>query len=63
MRWPKGRQGGKTKGTYKINYAEPSAFRVGYESPSQFGREYRRLFGAPPRRDVAALTADVQPAG
>ena len=24
------------------------AFRVGYESPSQFSREYRRLFGAPP---------------
>jgi AraC-like DNA-binding protein len=24
---------------------------VGYESPSQFSREYRRLFGAPPRRD------------
>jgi hypothetical protein len=30
-------------------------FRVGYDNPSQFSREYRRLFGAPPRRDVAAL--------
>jgi AraC-like DNA-binding protein len=29
-----------------------AAFRVGYESPSQFSREYRRLFGAPPMRDV-----------
>lgn len=29
------------------------ARRVGYESPSQFSREYRRLFGAPPLRDVA----------
>ncbi|GAA1864278.1 AraC family transcriptional regulator [Pseudonocardia ailaonensis] len=28
---------------------------VGYDSPSQFSREYRRLFGAPPGRDVAAL--------
>jgi AraC-like DNA-binding protein len=30
------------------------AFDVGYESPSQFNREYRRLFGAPPVRDVSA---------
>lgn len=30
------------------------AFEVGYESPSQFSREYRRLFGAPPVRDVSA---------
>jgi AraC-like DNA-binding protein len=29
-----------------------AAFRVGYESPSQFSREYARMFGAPPRRDV-----------
>ena len=35
--------------------AAEAAFRVGYESPSQFSREYRRLFGAPPRQDVAAL--------
>jgi AraC-like DNA-binding protein len=35
--------------------AAEAAFRVGYEGPSQFSREYRRLFGAPPRRDVAAL--------
>src|SRR5207248_6720806 len=38
--------------------AAEAAFRVGYESPSQFGREYLRLFGAPPRRDVAALGAE-----
>jgi AraC-like DNA-binding protein len=30
---------------------------VGYESPSQFSREYRRLFGAPPARDIANLRA------
>jgi AraC-like DNA-binding protein len=35
--------------------AAEAAFRVGYESPSQFSREYRRLFGAPPRRNVATL--------
>ncbi|WP_053214227.1 AraC family transcriptional regulator [Pseudomonas sp. Q12-87] len=32
-----------------------AAFKVGYESPSQFSREYARLFGAPPKRDIAAL--------
>jgi AraC-like DNA-binding protein len=29
--------------------------RVGYESPTQFSREYRRLYGAPPLRDVSRL--------
>ncbi len=33
--------------------ASTAAFRVGYESPSQFSREYRRMFGAPPSRDMA----------
>jgi AraC-like DNA-binding protein len=32
-----------------------AAFRVGYESPSQFSREYSRLFGIPPKRDISAL--------
>ncbi|MCA9264018.1 MAG: helix-turn-helix transcriptional regulator [Planctomycetales bacterium] len=35
--------------------AAEAAFRVGYESPSQFSREYRRMFGAPPRQDVEAV--------
>lgn len=35
--------------------AASAAHRVGYESPSQFSREYRRLFGTPPARDVARL--------
>lgn len=35
--------------------AASAAFRVGYESPSQFSREYSRLFGAPPKRDIEAL--------
>lgn len=34
---------------------ETAAFQVGYQSPSQFSREYSRMFGAPPRRDVADL--------
>ena len=32
-----------------------AADRVGYESPSQFSREYARLFGAPPIRDIERL--------
>jgi AraC-like DNA-binding protein len=28
---------------------------VGYDSPSQFSREYRRMFGVPPSRDALAL--------
>jgi len=35
--------------------AATAAFRVGYESPSQFSREYNRLFGAPPLRDINSL--------
>ncbi|MDR7235927.1 AraC family transcriptional regulator [Neobacillus drentensis] len=31
------------------------AFRVGYESPSQFSREYSRLFGLPPKEDIKHL--------
>jgi transcriptional regulator GlxA family with amidase domain len=29
------------------------AYAVGYDSPSQFSREYRRMFGAPPSRDAS----------
>lgn len=35
--------------------AATAAYRVGYESASQFSREYARQFGAPPIRDIAAL--------
>jgi len=35
--------------------ATSAAYEVGYESVSQFSREYRRLFGLPPKRDVEAL--------
>ncbi|MBA4224634.1 AraC family transcriptional regulator [Bosea sp. (in: a-proteobacteria)] len=39
----------------KAHDAASAGFQVGYESPSQFSREYSRLFGAPPLRDVARL--------
>jgi AraC-like DNA-binding protein len=35
--------------------ASTAAYDVGYESPSQFGREYARQFGASPRRDVEGM--------
>ncbi|NIN63085.1 MAG: helix-turn-helix domain-containing protein, partial [Gammaproteobacteria bacterium] len=35
--------------------ATSAAFKVGYESSSQFSREYSRLFGAPPLRDISQL--------
>jgi AraC-like DNA-binding protein len=34
-----------------------AGYRVGYEDVSQFSREYRRLFGQPPMRDVERLRA------
>ncbi len=35
--------------------AASAAFATGYESATQFNREYRRQFGQPPRKDVVAL--------
>jgi AraC-like DNA-binding protein len=32
-----------------------ASFRVGYEDPSYFSRDYKKLFGAPPQRDIAKL--------
>ena len=37
--------------------AASAAFEVGYESPSQFNREYSRYFGQPPMRDIRTLRA------
>jgi AraC-like DNA-binding protein len=37
--------------------AQEAARRVGYASASQFGREYRRMFGVSPAADRAALSA------
>jgi len=39
--------------------AASAAFEVGYESPSQFSREYSRFFGQPPMRDVRARRSAV----
>mgnify|MGYP000054801001 CR=1 FL=1 len=38
--------------------ASRAALKVGYESPSQFNREYSRQFGAPPVRDIKTLMQD-----
>jgi AraC-like DNA-binding protein len=38
------------------------AFTVGYESASQFSREYARLFGLPPARDIARFRSPIAPA-
>lgn len=34
-------------------------YKVGYESPSQFSRDYRKLFGAPPGKDAAVMRSSV----
>ena len=38
-----------------------AGFAVGYDSPSQFSREYRRMFGVPPSRDVVVLREAASP--
>ncbi|CDZ61021.1 AraC-type transcriptional regulator N-terminal domain protein [Neorhizobium galegae bv. orientalis] len=38
--------------------AATAAHQVGYDSPSQFSREYRRLFGAPPIQDITRLRSE-----
>ena len=35
--------------------AASAAFEVGYESATQFNREYSRFFGQPPMRDIRTL--------
>ncbi|OWP20523.1 hypothetical protein CBF90_16510 [Microbacterium sp. AISO3] len=35
--------------------AARAGFLVGYESPSQFSRDYARIFGTPPARDASRL--------
>jgi AraC-like DNA-binding protein len=37
--------------------ATSAAYEVGYESVSQFNREYSRFFGQPPMRDIKSLRA------
>lgn len=40
--------------------AATASYRVGYESPSHFSREYSRMFGAPPRADVVKLRGETR---
>ncbi len=35
--------------------AAGAGFRVGYDDPAYFSRDYKKLFGAPPQRDLARL--------
>lgn len=36
-----------------------ASFGVGYEDPSYFGREYKKLFGTPPHRDIVRLRSNL----
>jgi AraC-like DNA-binding protein len=40
--------------------AASAGHRVGYEDPSYFSREYKKLFGAPPQRDIAQLRSNLE---
>jgi AraC-like DNA-binding protein len=40
--------------------AASAGFRVGYEDPSYFSRDYKKQFGAPPQRDIARLRSNLE---
>jgi AraC-like DNA-binding protein len=40
--------------------AANAGFRVGYDDPSYFSRDYKKLFGAPPQRDIAKLRGNLE---
>lgn len=40
--------------------AASAGFRVGYEDPSHFSREYKRYFGAPPHGDIASMRSRLE---
>jgi len=52
-------QEARTRLMLKTDDVAGIGFSVGYESPSQFSREYARLFGAPPGRDAADFRASL----
>jgi AraC-like DNA-binding protein len=54
QKWLRLNEGRRLMLTERLD-AATAAFQVGYESPSQFSREYRRVFGAPPLRDITYL--------
>jgi AraC-like DNA-binding protein len=43
--------------------AASAGHRVGYEDPAYFSRDYKKLFGAPPQRDIARLRGSLEPVG
>jgi AraC-like DNA-binding protein len=40
--------------------AASAGYRVGYEDPAYFSREYKKLFGAPPQRDISKLRSTLE---
>jgi AraC-like DNA-binding protein len=40
--------------------AASAGFRVGYEDPSYFSRDYKKFFGTPPQRDIARLRSNLE---
>lgn len=40
--------------------AASAGFRVGYEDPAYFSRDYKKLFGAPPQRDITRLRGNLE---
>jgi AraC-like DNA-binding protein len=40
--------------------AASAGYRVGYEDPAYFSRDYKKLFGAPPQRDIARLRGNLE---
>jgi AraC-like DNA-binding protein len=43
--------------------AASAGHRVGYEDSAYFSRDYKKLFGAPPQRDIARLRGSLEPGG
>jgi AraC-like DNA-binding protein len=43
----------------ELNVANAS-FRVGYEDPAYFSRDYKKLFGASPQNDIARLRNNLE---
>ena len=43
--------------------AASAGHRVGYDDPAYFSRDYKKLFGAPPQRDIARLRVSLEPGG
>jgi AraC-like DNA-binding protein len=37
-----------------------ASFRVGYDAPPYFSRDYKKLFGAPPQRDIARFRSSLE---